>query len=222
MIAIPDSTTYEQRTLTRHEEVSPGVFLIGVERTHSFLPGQSVKLGIDPADEPRIYSICSGPDEKDLCILFNVKPGGLLTPALAERTVGDSVWISEPFGTFLVGDEPSWMIATGTGIAPFHARHRMAGLPHATLVHGARRSDQFYFEEAFTRALDKRYHRCCSREQADGLLTGRVTDFLSHRADLPTDCIYYICGQARMAVDVRDLLLAKGVPLKQIKTEIYF
>lgn len=213
---------YYEEILTRHEEISPGTFLIGVQRKRDFKPGQSVKLGVRPEDPPRIYSICSGPRDADLCILFSVKPGGLLTPALAEKTVGDRVWISEPYGTFLVGEDPAWMIATGTGIAPFYTRHCAGAMANKTLVHGVRRRNQFYFEEAFAPILGERYHRCCSREAHDDVFKGRVTTFLQSRSDLPTDCSYYICGQARMAVEVRDLLVERGVPYGKIITEIYF
>jgi ferredoxin/flavodoxin---NADP+ reductase len=222
MTLLPDSTTYEPALLTIHEQIAPDVFRIGIRRLHDFFPGQSVKLGVNRTDPPRIYSICSGPDEDDLCILFSVKPGGLLTPALARLSVGDSVWISEPYGTFVVGDEPSWMIATGTGIAPFYARLQAGAPARTTLVHGVRRTDQFYFEPVFCAELGTRYHRCCSREQRTGLFNGRVTRFLASRPALPPAHSYYICGQARMAVEVRDLLLTRGVSHKKIKTEIYF
>ncbi|GAH54743.1 unnamed protein product, partial [marine sediment metagenome] len=32
----------------------------------------------------------------------------------------------------------------------------------------------------------------------------------------------YICGQASMCVDLRDLLIARGVPFANIMVEIYF
>ncbi|MBM4152417.1 MAG: oxidoreductase [Kiritimatiellaceae bacterium] len=222
MPASIDSYTYTEEVVTRHEEVSPGVFLIGVKRRHEFHPGQSVKLGLHPDDPPRIYSICSGVDDEHLCVLFSVKPGGLLTPELAKLKVGDRIWISEPYGTFLVGDEPAWMIATGTGIAPFYSHLCMGNMTNKTLVHGVRHRNQFYFETDFSPVLQDRYHRCCSREKHTGITEGRVTEFLKTYPELPSNCSYYVCGQARMAVDVRDLLLSRGIPNHRIMTEIYF
>ncbi len=59
----PPNTELEKATLTRHEELSPGVFVIGFQHKQGFLPGQAIKLGIDTETPPRIYSICSGTQE---------------------------------------------------------------------------------------------------------------------------------------------------------------
>jgi len=34
-----------EEILTRHEEIFPGVFVIGYRRVHDFKPGQTIKLG---------------------------------------------------------------------------------------------------------------------------------------------------------------------------------
>ena len=77
-------------------------------------------------------------------------------------------------------------------------------------------------EKELREELGSRYHRCCSAEEDKGIYSGRVTGFLAEQADLPADLPYYICGQADMAVDTRDLLIARGVPFSHIVTEIYF
>ena len=134
-------------TLTRHEEISPGVFVIGFKRQHDFIPGQAIKLSIDTEHPPRIYSICSGNKDEELCVLFNVKEDGFLTPRLAQLGIGDSIYASAPYGTFLGTAAPAWWIATGTGIAPFRSM-TLAGLAgNKKLVHGIRHLNQFYFEK---------------------------------------------------------------------------
>ena len=208
--------------LTRHDEISPGVYLIGFKREHDFAPGQAVKLGIESDSPPRIYSISSGTDEDELCILFNIKEDGYLTPKLAELKCGDSVYTSKPYGTFLCPDEEAWWIAAGTGIAPFRSMVRSGMAAGKTLIHGVRRLNQFYFEDELREALGPDYHRCCSAETGEGAYSGRVTDYLAEQTDLPTDLRYYICGQATMAVETRDLLISKGIPFTRIMTEIYF
>jgi ferredoxin--NADP+ reductase len=212
----------KEETLTRHEEISPGVFMIGFRRKQGFLPGQAIKLGIDGEHPPRIYSICSGVDDHELCVLFNVKPDGFLTPKLAALKPGDPVYASAPYGTFLGTDQPAWWIATGTGIAPFHGMLRSGMGKNKVLVHGARHLNQFCFADEFTAALGASYHRCCSAENAPGVFSGRVTGFLAQQDSLPQNQRYYICGQAGMAVETRDLLIEKGIPFKNIVTEIYF
>ena len=218
----PAPDPLKEYTLTRHDEISPGVYVIGFERLFDFKPGQAVKLAVDTDHPPRIYSICSGTDDRELCILFNIKPDGFLTPRLAELKVGDSLYASPPCGTFVGTDEPAWWIAAGTGIAPFRSMLRSGMGSDTVLVHGARRLDQFYFNDEFSAALGDRYHRCCSTETAPQLFAGRVTGFLAGQDTLPADRLYYVCGQAIMAVETRDLLIKKGIPFDHILTEIYF
>jgi len=218
----PPNTELEKVPLTRHEELSPGVFVIGFRRKQGFLPGQAIKLGIDIETPPRIYSICSGPQDDELCVLFNIKEDGFLTPKLATLTVGDSIFASAPYGTFLGTDAPAWWIATGTGIAPFRSMLRSGMGKNKVLIHGVRHLNQFYFADELTEALGENYHRCCSAESDASVHAGRVTAFLAEQDSLPQELRYYICGQATMAVETRDLLIEKGIPFGNICTEIYF
>lgn len=210
-----------KQILLRNDEIAPGVFLLGVERWHDFKPGQTVKVGLDDGLPPRIYSICSGNQEDELRILFNIKEDGALTPQLARLKPGDFVWISEPGGSFIGTADPAVWIATGTGIAPFYSMLRSGMAEDKILLHGARRADQFYFQAEWTAALNDDYHRFCSGEDVDGIPRGRVNQYLEQH-DLPKDRKYYICGQATMCVEVRDLLIEKGIPFTNIVVEIYF
>ena len=207
--------------LTRHDEIAPGVYVIGFERTCDFIPGQAVKLGIDPETPPRIYSICSGTEDDEICVLFNIKPDGFLTPRLAALKAGDPVYASAPFGTFVGTPEPAWWIAAGTGIAPFRSMLRSGPGQDTVLLHRARRLSQFYFEDEFSAALGTDYHRCCSAEAGPHVFGGRVTDFLGRQDSVPEKCLYYICGQALMAVETRDRLIAKGIPFNQIAEHLF-
>jgi len=89
------------------------------------------------------------------------------------------------------------------------------------LLHGVRRGDQLYFSQEWKDALGNNYHPFCSREDIEGIPRGRVNRYLENET-LPTDLKYYICGQATMCVEVRDVLIAKGIPFGKIVTEIYF
>lgn len=210
-----------KQSILRNDEIAPGVFWLAVERTYDFKAGQTVKVGLGDNLPPRIYSICSGNREDELRILFNIKEGGALTPRLAKLKPGDAVWVSEPGGSFIGTADPSVWIATGTGIAPFYSMLRSGMGENKTLLHGVRHADQFYFHKAWEAALKEDYHRFCSGEDVDGIRRGRVNRYLEEH-DLPQDRKYYICGQATMCVEVRDLLIARGIPFTHIVTEIYF
>ena len=118
--------------------------------------------------------------------------------------------------------KPAFWIATGTGIAPFYSMFRSGQKNGKTLIHGARFLNQFYFEDELEWALGDRYIRCCSQEQSCDVFPGRVTEYLKQLENLPPDNQYFLCGKALMVVEVRDLLIEKGVPFHNIIAEIYF
>jgi ferredoxin/flavodoxin---NADP+ reductase len=202
-------------------EISPGVFLLSVKRSASFKPGQTVKISLNNDLPPRIYSICSGTEDSALSVLYNIKEGGALTPQLARLSKGDCIRLSEPAGSFIGTAEPALWIATGTGIAPFYSMLRSGLGPNKTLLHGVRYSNQFYFDSEWKTELGARYHRFCSGQRPEGVAHGRVNRFFEQpHGPLPNKV--YICGQASMCVDIRDLLIARGVPFANIIVEIYF
>ncbi|MDP2115649.1 MAG: oxidoreductase, partial [Bacteroidota bacterium] len=83
-------------TVTGNEEISTGVHLISWKRLHSFQPGMVVKITDDRTLAPRIYSVCSGNDEEEIRVLFNIKEDGILTPRLAGVIPGMKIWATKP------------------------------------------------------------------------------------------------------------------------------
>lgn len=208
--------------VSNNVELSPGIHLISWKRTHYFEPGMVVKLTVGQDIVPRIYSICSGNQESEIRILFHVKEDGLLTPLLSKLSIGDKLWVSEPYGSFLDNMKSAWWIATGTGIAPFYSMFRSGITENRTLIHGVRSLHQFYFEDEFNQVMPDRYIRCCAHEINSNVFPGRVTDYLQQIDQLPKHVYYYLCGKALMVVEVRDLLISRGVPYEYILSEIYF
>ena len=203
-------------------ELSPGVFLISWINHSPFIPGQVVKVAIDRHQPPRIYSVCSGNSGEKMSVLFNIKEDGYLTPRLARALPGDEILVSNPYGSFHGDHAPAYWIATGTGISPFYSMFQSGLSDNKVLIHGVRCLNQFYFDEELEWALGKNYIRCCSRETSDNVFSGRVTDYLLEANNFPKDYKYYLCGKSLMVVDVRDLLISKGIPYDHIFAEIYF
>ncbi len=212
----------EKVTLSGVQEISEGVFVISWHRTRDFVPGQVVKITLTPEIPPRIYSICSSNSDPEMRVLFNVKEDGLLTPRLAAAIPGDKIMVSKPYGSFRTTREDAWWIATGTGLAPFYSMFQSGLGENKRLIHGVRKLSQFYFEDELDWAMGDRYIRCCSQESACNIFPGRVTDFLRNEPSLPPGNKYYLCGKALMVVEVRDLLIERGVPYGDILAEIYF
>ncbi len=216
-----NETSLRLYNITNNLEISPGVHKLSFVRDFDFLPGQVLKIGIDFDHAPRIYSICSGNKQDEIDILFNIKDDGFLTPKLASIVPGEQILVSKPYGSFVGTKPPAWWIATGTGIAPFYSMLKSGLAGNKKLIHGVRFLNQFYFEDELEEALAENYVRCCSRESSCNTVPGRVTDYMTNFEALPY-VKYYICGQALMVVEVRDLLIKKGIGYENILAEIYF
>jgi ferredoxin--NADP+ reductase len=194
-----------------------------------FEPGAIVGLALHPAGPSRWYSLAGGPAEGVLQVVFDVVPGGALTPALAALRPGDRLWASAPGGEFRDPGGRALWLAAGTGIAPFRSMVRAGRTAGKTLVHAARTRDSFLFAPEFAAAASAgagrdafRYVRCASRDAGEGLYPGRLTEYLSRVPELPEAERCLVCGSADFVVDVRDILIARGIPFEAIVSETYF
>jgi len=218
-------------------EVASSVHLLAITGGGGFLPGQNVNLALAPSGPTRSYSVASGPADPALEVLFDVVPGGLLTPRLAALQAGDPLYVSSAFGGFLDDERPSTWIAAGTGVAPFASMVRSGLAADKILVHASRSSAGFYFRELFAARLGPRYFPCrpaaaeacgatkaqgaAGAASAEGVHAGGLISWIQS-SELPPDRRYLLCGSARMVVDVREALITRGVPFSNIVAEIYF
>lgn len=209
------------RNVVCNSTIVPGVHLLEFDYPGSYMAGQVVAISISKELPPRLYSLVSGSNDTRGKILFDIHPNGCLTPLLAKLTKEDQILVSAPFGDFVDNKADSFWIATGTGVAPFVSMVNSNLCHGKTLVHGARTLEGFYFQTLFQEKLQGNYHRFCTTSEGDGVKIGRLTSWLQV-VDLQTNIKYYLCGSASMVVEVRDLLLNKGVPFDNIIAEIYF
>lgn len=212
----------QQVRISAMKVVENSAYVMRIPRCGDFLPGQVIGVTTTPSIPPRLYSLCSGTKDPYWEILFNIQSAGLLTPRLAEIRANHTVYVSMPFGSFIDDQTPSWWIAAGTGIAPFRSMLRSGLTKDKHLVHGARKPTEFYFADEFRRQLASRYVRCCSQGEGENLYAGRLTHWLEEQPNVPTDTTYLLCGSAEMVVQVRDILLSRGVTFGNIRSEIYF
>lgn len=213
---------FKSVTITSNTEISPNVFLLSFRRDFDFRAGQVLGLAMSPSDDARLYSIASGENEENIQILYNIKPGGKLTPNLAELKPSDTLWITVPFGSYAGSMEPAYWIAAGTGIAPFYSMYKSGMGGNKTFIHGSRTLDAFYFSDELIKDFGPKYIRCCSQQHDKDVFSGRVTHYLEQTHALPMDQKYYLCGSAEMVVECREILLNKGIAFSNIVAEIYF
>ena len=203
-------------------EIAKDVFVLSFPRRHPFVAGQVLGVCLRKGGTPRLYSIASGTSDDMIRLLYNIKPEGELSPGLAALKPGDTLFVSSPFGRFYGTDTPAVFIASGTGIAPFASMLRSGMDKDKILIHGGRTLDSFYFNDELTELIGKENSiRCCSQEKGVNVYEGRLTKYLREQKELPADRKYYLCGQAEMVVETRDLLIEKGMPYENIIAEIY-
>ncbi len=206
--------------IVENVEVAPRVLRISFPRTFDFVPGQCIALALGSIP-PRFYSVASGNREALVEVLYDLVPEGALTPLLAALRPGDEVLVSQPFGRFRDEEGTSCWVGAGTGVAPFVSMIRSNTSEGKTLIHGSRSIAGLLYRDLFASALGERYHPCCSRETGEGVFMGRPTEWLAEHP-FPAAPRYLLCGSSGMVVDVRDVIIGKGVPFSNVVAEIYF
>lgn len=204
------------------QTVATDVYVLLFKRNFTFRAGQVVAIDLVPDGEPRLYSIASGEQDQFIQILFDEKKEGKLTPFLSKIKAGDYIYVSEPFGSFKTENHLAYWIASGTGIAPFISMARSGLSVDKTLVHGGKLDENFYFSEDLESLFPDRYFRCCSQQEDTRYFKGRLTEWLIKKCDIPLNAYFYLCGSAEMVVQVRDILISKGISFQQIVSETYF
>ncbi|GAB5404963.1 MAG: ferredoxin--NADP(+) reductase [Aureliella sp.] len=212
-----------------------GLFTLQVHApgVDSFEPGQFLQLGIDQPDGHlhRPYSVAS-PHSEILDFYIVLVEDGKLTPHLSRMDVGDSLDISQKAaGSFTLshcpGGETLWLIATGTGLAPYIAMLRDEAIwkryPSINVVHGVRyMQDLSYVEElASYETMYRgrfRYLPVVSREQGENMLKGRITHCLGDGTleakagkTFSTDDCVMMCGNPDMLTDLETQLAERGL-----------
>jgi ferredoxin--NADP+ reductase len=200
----------------------------------TFRPGQFMNLGLHLSGgfASRSYSLASAPGAP-LEVLLSRVGEGVLSPALFDLSAGSAITLDpKPQGFFSFDYVPPhehlWLLATGTGLAPFMSMLRsgeaFARARRVVLAHGARGAEELAYRselESLARARPEgfTYLPVLSRRAEAGLLSGRITDALASgqleaRAELRIDsesAHFLLCGNPAMIEQVTAQLQARGL-----------
>ena len=203
--------------------LSSKTYKLRTERTQSRIrAGQCFSVGTSDLGINREYSMYSGASDNHLDFLIRKIDDGIVSSRLAQCQEGDLVQLSGPFGDFCLREEDIAQkhfifIASGTGIAPFHSFALTYTELKFTLYHGVRHEDELYDSGDYKKGS---YLSAISAPR-DGSPGTRVTDLLRN-ASLPTNSLYYLCGNQKMIVDAIKVLRDSGVHGGSIFTETFF
>src|SRR4029453_17471463 len=156
----------------------------------AFEAGQFVRIALDIDGErvARPFSMVSAPGDPGLEFSGIVGPKGPLSPRLARLRAGERLFVaSNPAGFLVLSELPAaetlWLMATGTGIAPFISMLR-AGTPwqrfhNVVLVHAVRHAPELVYRGDIDQAraihgARLTYVPIVSREDAPAALRGPI------------------------------------------------
>jgi ferredoxin/flavodoxin---NADP+ reductase len=194
-----------------------------------FEAGQFVRIALDINGErvARAFSFVNPPDDPVLEFYGVIVPEGPLSPRLAKLNAGDALYVApNPAGFLVLREVPDaetlWLIATGTGLAPFLSILRTEApwrrFRNLVLVHAVRYARELTYREVID-STPARYVSFVSREPAAGSLAGRIPAAIADgrlesaaRLPLtPQSSHVMLCGNPQMLRDAAAVLAARGM-----------
>jgi len=236
---------FTRQRITQLETWTPSLFSFRCTRDvgFRFIAGQFARLGVRKANGMiawRAYSMVSSPFDEFLEFFSIVVPDGEFTSELSKLAVGDEILIEKQPNGFLTLDrfvdgQNLWMLATGTGVAPFlsilqdfEAWQRFERI---VLVYSVRTEAELAYRELLDEILTREYvaehaHKfsfvpIVTREPVQGCLGTRITALLAsgeleQHLGLGMEAEnsrVLICGNPEMVEDSRMLLQKRQMQL---------
>jgi ring-1,2-phenylacetyl-CoA epoxidase subunit PaaE len=209
---------------------------------YRFSPGQYLTLRamIDGEDTRRSYSICSGPDDRDLRVLVKQVEDGLFSSWINDNLrVGDELEVMTPTGRFGLAHAPGngrihVGFAAGSGITPILSIMRgvleLEPDSRFFLFYGSRSTVDILFRNALEELKDRFLGRLSvfhvlSREEQDiPILNGHLDDekvriFLTSMIPAAMIDHAFICGPEGMIGELEKTLTDFGIPESRVHTE---
>ena len=200
----------------------------------AFEAGQFVRIGL-PLDGERIarpFSFVNPPGDPVMEFYGVIVAGGPLSPHLARLKAGDPLLVADnPAGWLILSEVPPaedlWLVATGTGIAPFLSILRTDTVwrryRRVILVHGARSANELTYGNLIEDLMKNQsgkfdYIRFASREGSPGALRGRIPAAVADgrleaaaAAISPERSQFMLCGNPDMLKDMTAALAVRGL-----------
>ncbi|WP_286887147.1 ferredoxin--NADP reductase [Pseudomonas sp. UBA7456] len=251
---------FTRQTLLDVQPLTPNLFSLRVTRDAGFRfrSGQFARLGVAKADGSvvwRAYSMVSAPHDEYLDFFSIVVPGGEFTGELSRLCEGDTLLVERQAFGFLTLDRfvdgrDLWLLATGTGIAPFMSIlqdfEAWERFDNIKLVYSVREARELAYLNEIA-GLEQREYLAehagklqfipvVTRERHPGALNQRITTLIENgelekAAGLelsPEHSRIMLCGNPEMIDETRKVLKARDLQLSlskrpgQVAVETYW
>lgn len=213
-----------QLTVTEVEHYTDSLFRFRLTKpaNFEFRAGEFTMISVEDAPK-RAYSITSGPDD-DFLEFYSIKvPDGPLTSKLQKIQVGDTVEVgNKPTGTLLIDNltdgRDLWLLATGTGIAPFISLLRdPATRKKYNRIHvmwSVRTEAELASYDTWLAAQDIDYLPIVTRDENWAREVRRITDLIKEGLILtgsnPDRDKVMLCGNMDFNVEIKAMLESNG------------
>lgn len=221
--------SWYQGTVVENRQWTDALFSLRVEGVRlGFQAGQFVRIALDVNGQrvARAFSFVNPPQEPTLEFYGVIVPEGPLSPRLARLQVGEPLCVaSNPAGFLVLSEVPGadtlWLVATGTGIAPFLSILRTdepwRRFRRVVLVHAVRHARELAYRETIGRTPAK-YVTLVSREPHPGSLAGRIPAALrdgrleaAAGVRIGERSHFMLCGNPGMLRDTTAALAERGL-----------
>lgn len=209
-----------QLTVTEVEHYTDSLFRFRLTKPKNFefRAGEFTIVSVEDAPK-RAYSITSGPND-DFIEFYSIKvPGGPLTSKLKNIKVGDTVSVgNKPTGTLLVDNltegNDLWLLATGTGIAPFISLLRDSATrskyKRIHVVWSVRDQAELLAYNEFLQEQDIDYTPVVTRDNDWTGESNRITDLIKNGVIMtgatPDNDKVMLCGNMDFNLDIKEML----------------
>lgn len=236
---------FTRETITAIKQWTPTLFSFRCSRFSGFRfnAGQFARIGVRTDSGNivwRAYSMVSSPFDEFLEFYSIVVPDGEFTSRLSQLAAGDQILVEKQPQGFLTLDRfvdgrDLWMLATGTGVAPFLSILQDFAVwerfSRIVLVFSVRTAAELTYQQWLKDLLQQEHIRphagrftfvpVVTREAVDGCLQQRITALLENgeleqAAGLPmtaADSRVLICGNPAMVDETRQLLKQRDMQL---------
>jgi ferredoxin--NADP+ reductase len=188
----------------------------------NFKAGQFTMIGLDDTPK-RAYSLTSAPQD-NFIEFYSIKvPDGALTSKLQHIKVNDFVQVSDkPVGNLVVEnlDEGTdlWLLATGTGIAPFISMlcqdYTYERFKNIHVLWSVRIKEEILAFDSFLKSLPIDYTPIVTRDENWEGETRRISNLIKDGVILkdvtPETDKVMLCGNMEFNIEIRDEMLSRG------------
>lgn len=209
--------------VTEIEHYTDTLFRFKTERpsTFRFTAGEFTMIGMGDNDVSRAYSITSGPYDEYLEFYSIKVPDGPLTSRLQNIAIGDEIEIgTKPTGTLTLANLDLggnlWLLATGTGIAPFISLLRdpytYDAFDSIRVIWSVRYPKELEAYDQFLKDQDILYTPTVTRDSAWQGMNKRITVQISDQKQdiLPAKDKIMVCGSMPFNEDIQNMLNSWG------------